>query len=146
MRESLLNFSLFIVALVFSGIVISPQARLFLARPIQSQERIVLATIFYSAENDHYKVVKLQVGSSVVIEIFKILASSNYSLMSFFEIPDSRDVFYDLNSTPTNLFTTHLDSEGAQEIVVPTMDKNFVSRLNIIKFNSSTKTFAHHKL
>lgn len=146
MRDVVLNFSLFALALTVSLFIVSPQTRNILAPQDTQPDRNVLSTILFTANGEQYKVIKLQVDSTITVEIYKMLSAASYNLMAVFQIPNSRDVFYDLKSVPTNLFTTRLDNDDTQEIIVPTMDHNFVSHLNIIKFNSDTKTFAHHVL
>lgn len=134
------------MALVLSSLLIAPQVRHRLFTTIVNEERTILATIPFSNGDEFYKIVKIKSGTTVSIEIYKLTASADYALMALFEIPDARDVYYDINSAPTNLFLAHLDSDGTQEIVVPTMGRNLESKLNIIKFNAQTKSFAHHSL
>lgn len=62
-------------------------------------------------------------------------------LIGHVRIPDLEDAYYHLNSRPTNLALTDLDSDGEPEIIAPSYDKSGQARLNVIRYNPSTDSF-----
>jgi hypothetical protein len=136
---------LFIVCCVLSFLVTNPQTRNALLAFNGPGSRTVLATIDYHADNHHYKVVKLGMGTNVAIEIYKISQETGQQTMqSVFSIPYSRDTFFTSEDTLSNLFLSNLDDDADNEIIVPVLDENLVSHLTVIKYDKNSQSFSHH--
>lgn len=137
------NFSLFMSGLIASYIVLSPTYRSTLLHLTDSESRHILGTLVLKADDNQYKVVKLRHNNHILVEIYTMAPSHQYDLVSSFQIPDSRDVFYDFRETLSNLFSANIDDDDDEEVVVPVLDENLVAHLNVIKFDKSTQTFQH---
>jgi hypothetical protein len=144
MPSFLKNFGLFLSALVASLIVLSPSYRGLLWRLSDNESRQILGTLNFHTDHSQYKIVKIRKQKHILVEIYKVRAEENYYLVDSFEIPDSRDVFYDFKTSATNLFSANIDSEEGEEVIIPVLDANMVAHMNIIKFDPQTKNFSHY--
>lgn len=141
------NLSLFCFCLVLSAVILTPQARERLTAFLNPDARTVLATLPMQTPQGRFKIVKLRKGEHISIEIYKLNeASVTGDLYATFEIPDSKDVFYDFKSTISNLFEANIDDDPTTEIIIPVMDHNLVARLNVIKFDPQSQHFTHHEM
>lgn len=139
------NMSLFVLCMIVSAVLLTPSSRINLATIVNPDGRHVLATLPFNSDNSEYKIVKLRKGSNITVEIYKMKHGSlNSELQTVFDIPDSKDVFYDFKSSLSNLFEANIDEDPATEIIVPVMDNNLVSRLNVIKYEPKSKQFSYH--
>ena len=137
--------SLLFVCLATSAALLSPKSRTNLNALINPESRMVLATLPFKSENSYYKIVKLRTGRIISIEIYKTNPGSlNGELHAVFEMPDTQDVFYDFKSSLSNLFEANIDSDPANEIIVPVMDHNLVARLGVIKYEPANENFSYH--
>jgi len=138
------NFGLFLSGLIASFIVLSPSYQLPLMNFVDSDSRHILGTLMFNADNTQYKIVKLRQKHHILVEIYKVPSPEKYDLVSRFQIPDSRDVFYDFQKSLSNLFAANIDEDAIDEVVVPVLDDNMVAHLNVIKFDQATKSFLHY--
>lgn len=139
------NFGLFLTGLVASFLVISPTYRARFSNFISEKEssRHILATLAFTAGPNLFKAVKIRKDKQIVVEIYK-MTTENYVLVTSFNIPGSRDLFYDFESSMSNLFSANIDADAGDEVIVPVLDQNLVARLNVIKFDPATKSFEHY--
>ncbi len=139
------NMSLFILCLLISATLLSPYSRLNMATLLQPPAREVVATLSFEAASQNFKIIKIKKGSGLAVEIYKTKPGSlSADLQAVFEIPDSKDVFYDFKSSLSNLFEANIDEDPATEIIVPVMDNNLVSRLSVIKYEPQSQQFTYH--
>jgi hypothetical protein len=139
------HFSLFLLCAIISTGLLLPNSRINLATLVNPDGRHVLATLPFTANNNEYKIIKLRKGSSIAVEIYKTKPGTlNSELQAVFDIPDSKDVFYDFKSSLSNLFEANIDEDPATEIIVPVMDNNLVARLNVIKYEPKSQQFSYH--
>jgi hypothetical protein len=144
MPSFLKNFGLFLSALLASLVVLSPTYRDHLLQLTDAESRQILGTINLSVDHDRFKVVKIRTDKHILVEIYKIRDRENYYLVTSFEIPESRDVFYNFKASATNLFSANIDSDAGDEVLVPVLDQNMVAHMNIIKFDPIAKSFSHY--
>jgi len=142
------NIGLFLLCTLVSVALLSPQSRLNLKALVQPPERSVLATLPFQTESAKFHIVKIRKGEDIAVEIYRASAGNgNNVLHSVFEIPAARDVFYDFKSKTksslSNLFEANIDDEPDNEIIVPVMDQNLVSKFNVIKFDPKAENFTH---
>lgn len=143
MSENAKGILLFAACCVLSFLVTVPQTRNALLALQQSDRRVVLATLDYSANKTAYRVVKLRVANDIFVEIYKVDASGEQSLLAQFLIPYSRDAHFGSENSLSNLFQTNLDDDEDDEIVVPIIDENLVSHFTVIKFDRTSQSFSH---
>ncbi|MCB9073688.1 MAG: hypothetical protein H6623_08700 [Bdellovibrionaceae bacterium] len=147
MGENKKTLLLFLLGIILSFAVTNPYSRETLLHLKNPHERKVLATLDYSVDEDHYKIIKLGVGSNIAIEIYKLAKETGQpTIQNMFSIPFSRDTFFtnDNDKTLSNLFLSNLDQDDNNEIIVPVLDENLVSHLTIIKYNSGSRSFSFH--
>lgn len=143
MSENTKGILLFAICCVLSFLVTVPQTRNALLALQQSDKRVVLATLDYSADNTQYRVVKLRVANDIFVEIYKIDSEGSQALLTQFLIPYSRDAHFGSENSLSNLFQTNLDDDEDDEIVVPILDENLVSHFTVIKFDRGSQSFSH---
>lgn len=139
------NFGLFLSGLVASALVLSPTYRNRILHFMDSDDtRHVLATLTLKTDDSQFKIVKIRKNKHILIEVYTVKDTEQFTLLSTFEIPYSRDVFYDLKTSMSNMFATNIDDDTVDEVIVPVMDENLVAHLNVIKFDPKTKNFEHY--
>jgi len=140
------NIGLFAVCVAISIVMLAPSSRINIATLISPDGRHVLATLpFTAANNDEYKIVKLRKGHDIAVEIYRTKHGSlQTELTAVFNIPESKDVYYDFKSSLSNLFQANIDEDKGTEIIVPVMDNNLVAHLNVIKYEPKSHQFTFH--
>lgn len=132
-----------LMGLFISLMVLLPSNRKKLLAYIYPAKRNVLATLRFDLKDEEFQAVKIQERNDIHIEIYRSRGGIP-ELVNKFTASNSRDVFFDFNSSLSNLFTANIDQDEFLEVVVPILDKNLVSRLNVIKYNPGDKSFSYY--
>lgn len=107
----------------------------------KTSERTILAKLSFPLENKNYLVFKIKTEIGLQIEIFENVGEENQKLKQKFEFLDEKEAFLMVNSNAENLFTVDYDKNGSDEIIVPTIDKQGLSRLIIISYVQNLDQF-----
>lgn len=102
--------------------------------------RSVLATLHFDSNDSHFKVIKLQSGRHIHVEIYA-LSNEDNKLFAQFDFINKKDLLYDFKNSVTNLFVADIDNDKNQEILVPMLDNNLNSEVSIIHYSPSEKRF-----
>lgn len=141
-KEALFIGILAVVAMTLTTIAVVPSLRTKVKEAFTHEDREILAKVNgrISPDGPELSVLKIKRGGKLSVEVYEVNSSGNVLLtkLSLFE---ARDGFVSLKGSATNLALADLDKDGVQEIVAPTYDDQMVPRLNIFKFNESSKTF-----
>ena len=133
-----------VVGLLFSLVILLPSNRNKILTYVLPQKRDVLATLRFDLKDQEYQAVKIKEGNDIHVEIYRSNGGIP-ELVNKFTVNNSRDVFFDFNSSLSNLFTANIDDDEFLEVVIPVLDKNLVSKLNIIKYNPGDKSFSYYE-
>lgn len=111
--------------------------------PSLSFERKILSSIVFSPEdsNEKYQVLKIKNKDKILVEIYKVIDQYNYFFVSQIDTGSKYEGYFLLGGNATNLAYINIDDDPVNEIIVPGFDNNLTAHLNVIKFDSSTKTF-----
>lgn len=139
MTENQKNIFLFFICCSLSFLITFPETRNAILALKDLEKRSVLGAIDYSSGQQKYRIVKLRVGSDLVLEIY----DENQTLIQKFSLPHSRDAHFNTAIKLSNLFTANLDDDAIDEIVAPLIDDNLVSHFSILKYDSESLSFQH---
>lgn len=132
------------VCVVFSAYITATSTRTALYALLNQHARTVLATLDYKTKSVDYKFVKLQQGSDIFIEIYKIDKNNQQELFHRFDLPNSKDAHFESATALSNLFAINLDNDSKKEVVAPVLSEDLVSQLSVIKFNDELNSFEQH--
>lgn len=139
MSENQKNIFLFLLCCTLSFLITVPETRSALLTLKNLEKRSVLAAIDYSSGSRKYRIVKLRVGSDLVLEIY----AEDQTLVQHFKLPQSRDAHFNTPLQLSNLFTANLDEDATDEVVAPLIDDNLVSHFSILKYDPESLRFEH---
>lgn len=137
----LLIFILWSLALAF---VLTPSLRHSLRSFFYTPQRKVLSTATADLLNNGtlYKVLKIQEGSRLYIEIYSLSDMGSHSLLERLPLPKNHhDGYFHIQGLATNLALKNIDDDPFMEILVPTYDASQKAHLNIFKYNPQEKKF-----
>lgn len=143
MAENHRSLFLFFICCVLSFLVVVPETRNALIALKNSEERVVLSTLDYLGSSEKFKVIKLRVGTDIVLEIYQQNPTGSEILVQQFFLPFSRDTYFSTASLPSNLFLANLDDDLDDEIIAPIIDENLVYYFSIIKYDRASNSFQH---
>ena len=130
-----------ILFLVSAAIYFNPNARLWILKMGNSNERVILGSLTGSIGGDFsVSVLKLKQGKSIFVEIYRS-TERELRLLSRVELPDSNDAYFTHAGESRNLILTNMDESSNLEIVAPTHDESLKTHLNILKFDTKTGQF-----
>lgn len=105
--------------------------------------RTVLSSLIYSPsrEDGRYNILKIKKNDKIIVEIYKMIDDYNFKYDSQIDTGSKYEGYFLLGGNATNLAHVNIDDDAVSEIIVPGFDNNLTAHLNVIKFDSSTKTF-----
>ncbi|WP_413289616.1 hypothetical protein [Bdellovibrio sp. HCB337] len=141
--ESLLLGSLVVVALLVTGVAMTPSLRESVRDFFNPEQRTILAKISgdLTGQGLHVTILKIQTRDNIVLEVYNIENPEESAMMARIVLPEKRDAYFQLKGNATNLGLADVDHDGTLEIVAPTFDEQMIARLNIYKFNPDTRGF-----
>ncbi len=107
----------------------------------RSHRKILSTLIFSDTQGEVYQILKIKNELGINIEIFHMAPNKLPNLTSKFENIGSKDGYFVLGGTGTNLAMFDIDHDLKLEILVPSFDKNLSAKLDIIKFDEASKKF-----
>ena len=112
--------------------------------PSLELDRKVLSTLVFSPDmkSEPYQILKVKIKNQIKVEIYKIVNKYNYELVSQIDTGSKYEGYFLLGGSATNLAYINIDDDPASEIIVPGFDNNLSAHLNVIKFDSETRTFS----
>jgi hypothetical protein len=112
--------------------------------PSLSFNRKVLSSLVFSPEGmtERYQILKVKNNDKIIVEIYKIIDQYNSLFISRIDTGAKYEGYFLLGGNATNLAYINIDDEPTQEIIVPAFDNNLIAHLNVIKFDTSTKSFS----
>lgn len=141
--EVILIAALAVVAMTLVAVAVIPSLRAKAKNIFSKSEREVIAKVSgkLGPEGPAVTVLKIKERSALSLEVFT--QNEEGSLIPLSKIPlfEAKDGHFLLQGNATNLALTDVDKDGFLEIVAPTYDEQMVPRLNIFKFNFTTKSF-----
>lgn len=142
LQSSLLIF-LVLVALAVTAIAIIPSWRQGVRDLFTPDTRRILAKVTgdLTGQGMRVTVLKIQTRDSLILEIYDDSKTDENPLMTRITLPEKRDAYFQLKGNATNLALADIDNDGLLEIIAPTFDDQMVARLNIYKFNPTTRGF-----
>lgn len=142
-QEISLLIALAFVAMSLTTIAVVPSLRSKVKDSLSLQEREILAKVSgkISGAGPRVTVLKIRDKNSLTLEVYDMDGTDGMTLMTKIPLAESRDGYMSLQGNATNLALTDVDSDGAMEIVAPSYDDQMVPRLNVFKYNTSTKNF-----
>lgn len=141
--ESLFIGGLLLVALLVTAVAITPSWRQAVRDLLSPEQRVILAKVSgdLTGHGLHVMVLKIQTRDSLVVEVYNVENPEQSTLMARIVLPEKRDAYFQLKGNATNLGLADVDNDGTLEIIAPAFDDQMIARLNIYKFNSSTRSF-----
>ncbi len=135
-----LYVSLVLVALLFAVLSTNNSfRRLFNSNNIQTRQ--ILGKIFATFGGVNYVILKIKTETGIAVEFFEKPATGQQKLKQKFSLGDDTEAFLMINDNSTNLSLVDTDKDGELDIVVPTVDRNGNSRLNVFKYQADLNQF-----
>jgi hypothetical protein len=131
------TLSAVILALSFS-LALSESFRSYLSVELLSlDKRKVLSVLEYNSKAGRFKIVKVQKGQALSIEVYD---EKNVSQADFGLGKNLNGAIF-LNGKTTELAAYDLNKDGQKEVIIPTLSKNRKSLIFILKFDPSLNIF-----
>lgn len=143
-NEKLLIAGLALLMMILTTVAVVPSLRAKAKALLQNENRSVLAKVSGKVNSDspHFTILKISSPDGLSLEIYTLEeGTGKMTLSSKIRLDEKRDAFFSFQGNATNLAFTDVDNDGNLEIVAPTYDDQMVARLNIFKYNASTKNF-----
>ncbi len=136
-----------IIVLLFASVVLMVYlltfntAQLF---PSLENERKVLSYLIYSPEigAERYQIFKVKNKNKILVEVYKVINESTFEPVSHIDTGSKYEGYFLLGGNATNLAYINIDDDPLHEIIVPGFDSNLAAQLNVIKFDTNTKSFS----
>ncbi|MES2768501.1 MAG: hypothetical protein V4596_05080 [Bdellovibrionota bacterium] len=111
--------------------------------PSLQLDRKVLSILVFTPDtnSEPYQIMKVKISNKIMVEIYKIINQYNYELVSQIDTGSKYEGYFLLGGNATNLAYINIDDDPMSEIIVPGFDNNLSAHLNVIKFDSNTKSF-----
>lgn len=139
-NKLVLYVALIVVALVFAVLSTNNSFRkLFSSENIQTRE--VVGKVFATFGEMNYVILKIKTETGIAVEFFEKPATGQQKLKQKFSLGDDTEAFLMINDNSTNLSLVDTDKDGELDIVVPTVDRNGNSRLNVFKYQADLNQF-----
>ena len=106
-----------------------------------TETRKIIGKLIASYPDKQYVIFKVQTESGIDLEIFEKDLAGQQKLKQKFAFIDETEAYLMMNENSENLALADYDKDGFTDIVMPTVDKNGNSRLNIFKYNSELQQF-----
>lgn len=135
-----------VLALIAMGLItiaVIPSLRTSVKDFFADSQREILAKVsgHMSESSPQITVLKIKSKNTISLEIYTQDENGSLVLMSKIPLFDTRDGHVLVQGNATNLAITDMDKDGTLEIVAPTYNDQMVPRLNVFKYNPSTKSF-----
>lgn len=132
-----------LIAMSLITIAVVPSLRTSVRDFFADSQREILAKVsgHLSESGPQITVLKIKSKNTISIEIYTQDENGALVLMSKIPLFDARDGHVLIQGNATNLAITDMDKDGTLEIVVPTYNDQMVPRLNVFKYNPTTKSF-----
>lgn len=130
------SVAVIVIAAVFSSMISARN----IFQPTTETRKIV-GKLMASFPDRQYVIFKVQTESGIDLEVFEKDLSGLQKLKQKFSFLDDTEAFLMMNENSENLALIDYDKDGFQDIVMPTVDKNGNSRLNIFKYNAELQQF-----
>ncbi|WP_373998650.1 hypothetical protein [Bdellovibrio bacteriovorus] len=142
-KELALMAVLALVAMALVTVAVIPSLRTKVKDVFLSSDRNIVAKVSGSLtpEGPRVTVLKIQSKNSLSVEVFSQNEGGEMLLLAKLPLFENRDGYFLFKGNATNLALTDVDKDGSLEIVAPTYDDQMVPRLNIFRFNPTTKSF-----
>lgn len=129
--------------MALTTVAVIPSLRTKVKETFAIEDREILAKVSgkIGALGPRVTVLKIKGHNSLTLEIYDMDGQEGTALLAKIPLAESRDGYFSLQGNATNLALTDVDSDGEMEIVAPTYDDQMVPRLNILKYNRTTKSF-----
>lgn len=143
-KKTELSFMAILALVAMSLIIVAviPSLRTNVKDFFNNSDRSVIAKVSgnLSAEGIPVTVLKIKNKGSLSLEIYGD-STEGQTLMAKIPLAETRDGYFLLQGNATNLAITDADKDGTPEIVAPTYDDQMIPRLNLFKYNPTTKSF-----
>lgn len=142
-KELVLMIALAVLAMAVTTVAVIPSLRTKVKEAFSVDDREILAKVSgkIGALGPRVTVLKIKSHNTLSLEIYDMDSQDGTALLAKIPLAESRDGYFSLQGNATNLALTDVDSDGEMEIVAPTYDDQMVPRLNIFKYNRTTKSF-----
>jgi len=139
----LLLSTLLILAAIFSAAVLTPSIRNGVQNYFAQVGREVLATADGDLLNDGsaVKVIKFRSREGIFVEVMRIDAKGETSLIDRIVLPDKHDGLFNFHGRVTRLAITDVDGDGRMELLAPTFDNQLIPHLNVFRYNPASQRF-----
>ncbi len=87
------------------------------------------------------QVAKIRTRDSLILEIYAPSKDGSRALIDRIVLEESRDGYFTLNGSLTNLAIDDVDGDNKMEIIAPAFDHNLTAHLNVFRFDRESKTF-----
>lgn len=88
-----------------------------------------------------FTVAKIKTREALYLEIYETLSEGQSKFVEKIELTDARDGYFDFNGRATNLAIADLDGDGRPEILAPSFDDDLIGRLNVFKYDPTSRGF-----
>lgn len=132
---------LFAMALITIAVIPNLRSKIKDTLISENREIIAKASGNLDALGPKVTVLKIKNKNSLSLEVYSTDESGAQILLAKIPLFEVRDGYFMLQGNATNLAITDVDKDGNLEIVAPTYDEQMVPRLNIFKYNPSTRGF-----
>lgn len=135
-KTAYLILSFFILVLTFTLCLSSELRDLVTKDLLNGDKRKILSVISITNDKKDFKVLKIQKGRHLFIEIY------SDSKKEIFDLGTSNNGTVFLGDKSTELASVDIDNDGLQEIIVPTLNSRSKSALYILKYNSVAERYS----
>lgn len=141
-QQNLIVGASVLVALLLAFVVSRPGAQDWVKEHLLSPRRTILSKVEgeLTSKGDFVTVLKVKTQDNIAIEVH-FSEGGDLQEIKRIILSERRDGHMTLQGQSTNLALLDIDGDGNQEILAPTFDENLVPRLNIFKFNPTTRGF-----
>lgn len=139
------SFPLLLLASFFlAAFTVYLPSRDFIREKVVSHSRQILAKADadLTGKGDWVTVIKVQTADSLSLEIYR--TDAQHTISEFLKriiLPDRRDGYFTFHGNATNLAITDVDNDHNLDLIAPTFDESLVPRLNIYRYDFSSRDF-----
>ncbi|UOF00285.1 hypothetical protein [Bdellovibrio reynosensis] len=142
-KELIFLSVLALVAMTLITVAVIPSLKNSVKEALIPDKRTVLAKVSgkLSAEGPKLVILKIRTQDTINLEVYTLEDDGSMNLLTKLPLYSTRDGYFHLQGSATNLAVTDVDKDGTLEIVAPTYDEQMVPRLNIFRFNEESRSF-----
>ncbi|MGZ4989112.1 MAG: FG-GAP repeat domain-containing protein [Limisphaerales bacterium] len=129
------------VALVVAAAVPSLRERVQSHFVLHNQEILATADGDLLGDGTSVKVIKFRNGEGIFVEILKMQANGDSTVIDRITLPDKHDGMFNYQGHVTRLAVADINNDGQMELLVPTFDNQLVPHLNVFHYNSTLGKF-----